>query len=172
MKKHDIEHRLQRLEDKDRIRELAIRYGNFIDQRNPDALRSILTDDFRFYFKNGDLELNGPDEAVHFFTNQLNEVSKRSLHVQHGHIIDISPDDPDRATGTQFGHSEGVARDPEAGVKLAATRYEDVYYRVDHHWLFAERCVSFFYQVEAAKYLQHVASDTPVRGVTNLPAEF
>jgi len=168
----DLQRRIQRLEDKESIRELAIRYGNFVDQRDPVALRSIFADNFRFYFKNGGLELSGPDEAVRFFTEQLNEVSRRSLHVHHGHVVDLDLDDPDFATGTQFGHSEGVAQDPEVGVRLAAVRYEDSYRRIEKRWLFEERCVSFFYQVEASNYLRDVASDTPVHGASNLPADF
>jgi hypothetical protein len=71
----------------------------------------------------------------------------------------------------QFGHSEGVSQDPELGVRLAAIRYDDAYRRVDEQWRISERCVSFFYQVLASNYLQDVASNTPVRGATSLPAD-
>ena len=168
----ELEGRVQLLEDKDCIRELAVRCGSCIDRRDPVGLRSVFTDDVRFYSKNGTLDLNGVDETVDFLTSQLNKVSKRSLHVQHGHIVDFDPGDPDLATGTQFGHSEGVAQDPRVGVKLAAVRYEDVYRRIEEHWKIAERCVAFFYQVEASSYLQDVASDTPVQGPVSLPSDF
>ena len=167
----EMEGRIRRLEDKESIRELAVRYGRCVDQRDPVGLRSVVTDDVRFHFTNGELELNGADEIVDFLTRKLNEVSKRSLHVQHGHIVDLDPDNPDLATGTQFGHSEGVAQDPKEGVRLAAVRYEDIYRRVGEHWRIAERCVSFFYLVEASNYLRDVASDTPVKGAASLPAD-
>jgi|GEM_PF-1466218 hypothetical protein len=169
--KNDLEHRVRQLEDKGSIRELAVHYGTCVDHRDGEGLRLILTDDIRFYFKNGGLDLNGADEAIDFFTNQLSEVSKRSLHVQHGHTVDLDANDPDRATGVQFGHSEGVSQDPELGVRLAAVRYDDVYRRVEEQWRISERCVSFFYQVLASNYLQDVASNTPVRGATSLPAD-
>ena len=168
----ELEGRVQLLEDKDSIRGLAVRCGNYIDRRDPVGMRSVFTDDVRFYSKNGSLDLNGVDETVDFLTTELNKVSKRSLHVQHGHIVELDPGDPDLATGTQFGHSEGVAHDPQVGVKLAAVRYEDIYRRVEEGWKIAERCVSFFYQVEASNYLQDVASDTPVQGPESLPADF
>ena len=166
----EVEGRIRRLEDKESIRELAVRYGDYIDQRDPVGLRSVVTDDVRFLFTNGGMELNGADEIVDFFTRKLNEVSKRSLHVQHGHIVDLDSDNPDLATGTQFGHSEGVAQAPKEGVRLAAVRYEDIYRRVEERWRIAERCVSFFYLVEASNYLQDVASETPVPGTPSLPA--
>jgi len=168
----ELEGRIQLLEDKDNIRELTVRCGTCIDHRDPVGLRSVFTEDVRFYSKNGSLDLHGVDETVDFLTSQLNEVSKRSLHVQHGHVIDLDPEDPNLATGTQFGHSEGVAQDPRVGVRLAAVRYEDVYRRVEERWKIAERCVSFFYQVEASNYLRDVASDTPVQSPASLPADF
>ena len=168
----ELKGRIRRLEDKESIRELAVRCGIYIDRRDPVGLRSVFTDDVRFYFKSGGLDLNGSDETVDFFTNQLNEISKRSLHVQHGHVIDLDLENSDLATGTQFGHSEGVAQDSGVGVRLAAVRYEDVYRRVDARWKIAERCLSFFYQVEASNYLRDVASDTPVQGAASLPADF
>ena len=168
----ELEGRIQLLEDKDNIRELTVRCGTCIDYRDPVGLRSVFTEDVRFYSKNGSLDLHGVDETVDFLTSQLNEVSKRSLHVQHGHVVDLDLENPDLATGTQFGHSEGVAQDPGVGVRLAAVRYEDVYRRVEGHWKINERCVSFFYQVEASNYLQDVASDTPVQSSASLPADF
>ena len=168
----ELEVRIRRLEAKENIRELAVRYGSCIDRRDPVGLRSVFTEDVRFYARNGSLDLNGADEAVDFLTSQLTEVLKRTLHVQHGHVVDLDPENSDLATGTQFGHSEGVAQDPKVGVRLAAVRYEDVYRRVAERWKIAERCVSFFYQVEASNYLQDVASDTPVQGPASLPADF
>ena len=69
-----VEGRIRRLEDKESIRELAVRYGDYIDQRDPVGLRSVVTDDVRFLFTNGRMDLNGADEIVDFFTRKLNEV--------------------------------------------------------------------------------------------------
>ena len=70
------------------------------------------------------------------------------------------------------GHAEEVVQDSEVGVRLAAVRHEGIDHRVEEQWRIAERCVSFVWQVEASKYLQHVVSDTPVRGSETLPADF
>ncbi len=96
-----------------------------------------------------------------------------SLHVTHGHIIDLDPNHPDQASGVLFGHAELIPRDPEQGSKLAALRYDDEYRRVDGKWHFSERCLSFFYRLDAADYLQDIVSDMPVKGgETPLPADF
>ena len=49
----EVEGRIRRLEDKESIRELAVRYGDYIDQRDPVGLRSVVTDDVRFLITNG-----------------------------------------------------------------------------------------------------------------------
>ena len=55
----ELEGRIRRLEDKESIRELAVRFGGYTDQRDPVGLRSVVTDDVRFLFTNGGMELNG-----------------------------------------------------------------------------------------------------------------
>jgi len=164
---------LQGLVAKDEIRELVVRYGLGVDGKDPAELRSIFTEDINFHAANGEFEFRGVDALVDFFLNQVAEVDRNSLHVTHGHIIDLDPNDPDSASGVLFGHAELIPRDPEEGSKLAALRYDDEYRRVDGRWRFSERCLSFFYRLDAADYLQDIISDTPVKGgETPLPADF
>ena len=164
---------LQGLVAKDEIRELVVRYGLGVDGKDPAELRSIFTEDINFHAANGEFEFPGVDALVDFFLNQVAEVDRNSLHVTHGHIIDLDPNDPDSASGVLFGHAELIPRDPEEGSKLAALRYDDEYRRVDGRWRFSERCLSFFYRLDAADYLQDIISDTPVKGgETPLPADF
>ena len=164
---------LQGLVAKDEIRELVVRYGLGVDGKDPAELRSIFTEDINFHAANGEFEFQGVDALVDFFLNQVAEVDRNSLHVTHGHIIDLDPNDPDSASGVLFGHAELIPRDPEEGSKLTALRYDDEYRRVDGRWRFSERCLSFFYRLDAADYLQDIISDTPVKGgETPLPADF
>lgn len=164
---------LQGLVAKDEIRELVVRYGLGVDGKDPAELRSIFTEDINFHAANGEFEFQGVDALVDFFLNQVAEVDRNSLHVTHGHIIDLDPTDPDSASGVLFGHAELIPRDPEEGSKLTALRYDDEYRRVDGRWRFSERCLSFFYRLDAADYLQDIISDTPVKGgETPLPADF
>ena len=164
---------LQGLVAKDEIRELGVRYGLGVDGKDPAELRSIFTEDINFHAANGEFEFQGVNALVDFFLNQVAEVDRNSLHVTHGHIIDLDPNDPDSASGVLFGHAELIPRDPEEGSKLAALRYDDEYRRVDGRWRFSERCLSFFYRLDAADYLQDIISDTPVKGgETPLPADF
>ena len=105
--------------------------------------------------------------------NQVAEADRNSLHVTHGHIIDLDPDDPNSASGVLFCHAEVIPRDPEEGSKVAALRYDDKYRRADGKWRFSERCLSFFYRLDAADYLKGLMSDTPVKGgEAALPADF
>ena len=169
----DTESLLRGLISKDEIRELVVRYGLGVDGKDPEVLRSIFTEDIRFHSVNGEFDFQGRDFLVKFFMTEVAAADRNSLHVTHGHIIDLDTNDPDRASGLLFGHAELILRDPEQSSRIAALRYEDEYRRVDGKWRFAERCLSFFYRLDAANYLQDIVSDTPVRGgETPLPADF
>ncbi|MEC9059130.1 MAG: nuclear transport factor 2 family protein [Actinomycetota bacterium] len=164
---------LQGLLAKDEIREHVVRYGLGVDGKDPAELRSIFTEDIEFHAANGEFEFRGVDALVEFFMNQVAEADRNSLHVTHGHIIDLDPNDPDSASGVLFGHAELIPRDREKGSRLAALRYDDEYRCVDGKWRFSKRCLSFFYRLDAADYLRGIISDTPVKGgETPFPADF
>lgn len=166
---NNVEARLRRIEDKDEIRELAVRYGIYVDGRDAPRLRALFTDDARFRTANGVIDNQGGDSLVEMLVGRK-DIVKASLHVQHGHVIDLDPDDPDRATGMVYTHAEVVFHAKH--VKVSAVRYDDEYRRVDGQWRFADRCIKFFYQVDAANFVEEVTSDTPVRaGETPLAAE-
>ena len=106
----NVEHRtddtgslLQGLVAKDEIRELVVRYGLGVDGKDPVVLKSIFTDDIKFHAANGDFEFQGVDALVDFFLNQVAEATRNSLHVTHGHIVDLDPNHPDLASGVLFG---------------------------------------------------------------------
>lgn len=154
-----LEHRVRRLEDKDAIAELVVRYGELVDAHDAVRLRTLFTDDIHLYFSNGVVEGRGIESVLRVLTQRWDMI-KTSVHVSHGHVIDLDPLDGDRATGVLFSHAEVVR---EGTPMVAALRYDDRYRRLGQRWLFAARKLSFFYYVEAASYANDVATDTPVR---------
>jgi hypothetical protein len=164
---NNVEARLRRLEDKDEIRELAISYGIYVDGRDAPRLRALFTDDARFRTANGVFDSQGGDNLVALLVGR-EDVAKASLHVQHGHVIDLDADNPDRATGMVYTHAEVVLHAKKMNV--SALRYDDEYHRIDGQWRFAERCIKFFYRVNAANFVEEVTSDTPVQGGETLLA--
>ena len=67
----------------------------------------------------------------------------KSLHLQHGYVVNCDVTDTNRPTGIRFGHAEEVAQDSEVGARLAAARHEGICHRVEEQWRIAERSVSF-----------------------------
>ena len=164
----DIERRVRALEDKDEIAALAVRYGEVVDSHDAEALRALFTDDARFHSANGVMDGQGIDAVMQVLAGRW-DVIKTSLHVSHGHVVELNDTDPNRATGTVFSHAEVVRN---ATPMISALRYDDVYRRVEGRWLFAERKLSFFYYVDAATYIDDLMSDTPVRAdATPRPAD-
>ncbi|HAQ23862.1 MAG TPA: hypothetical protein DCR10_09950 [Acidimicrobiaceae bacterium] len=169
----DIGLLLQGLKAKEEIRELVVRYGLAVDGKDSEILESIFTDDVKFHAANGEFSFEGSAVLIEFFLTAVAAADRNSLHVTHGHIIDLDPANPDRASGVLFGHAELIPGDPTQSPKLAALRYDDKYRRVDGVWRFSERLLSFFYRVDAKTYAQDIMSETPVRGgEVPLPADF
>lgn len=163
-----LEHRIARLEDKDQIAELVVRYGDAVDAHDVPALRALFSDDARWAWANGLGEGVGIDAVIELLTGRFHTIDA-SLHVSHGHVIELDDDDADRATGVLFSHAE-VTR--EGTPMISALRYDDAYRRVDGTWRFAERVLSFYYYVNAETYVGDLVSGTPVRaGETPMPAD-
>ena len=163
-----LEHQVTGLEDKQSIADLLVRYGEVVDDQDPDGLRKLFTDDARFYSANGVMDGRGIDGVMQHLAGRW-DIIKTSYHITHGHIIDLDPIDPDAASGVLFSHAEIVR---EGTPMLSALRYDDHYRRVDGDWRFAERKLSFFYYVEAHNYVTDLMTDTPVRAdATPRPAD-
>lgn len=163
-----LERRVQELEDRAQIEELAVRYGEVVDNHDGPGLRALFTADARFHSTNGVMDGRGIDAVMDVLAGRWDMI-KTSLHVSHGHIIEIDPGDPDRAAGVLFSHAEVV----RGGTPMiSALRYDDAYRRSAGRWLFAERRLSFFYYVDAATYIDDLMTETPVRAdATPRPAD-
>jgi len=163
-----LEHQVKGLEDKQSIADLLVRYGQVVDDQDPNGLRELFTEDARFHSANGLMDGRGIDGVMEHLAGRWDMI-KTSYHFTHGHIIDLDPDHPDEASGLLFSHAE-IVRDGTP--MISALRYDDQYRRVDATWRFSERKLSFFYYVEADSYAAELSSDTPVRvGATGQPAD-
>ena len=164
----ELEGRVRELEDRDQIKQLAVRYCDVVDSHDAAGLRAQFTNDARWYWVNGVVDARGIDEVMDALAGRWDTILG-SFHITHGHAVDMDVDDPDRATGLLFSHAE-VLRDNNP--MISAVRYDDVYRRIAGEWLFAERKLSFYYYVDAATYVDDLVSGTPVNAAgTKLAAD-
>lgn len=165
-----LEQRLQRLEDRESIKELITRYGLVMDDRDMANMPGLFTADVRIRSLDGVMDARGRDEAVALYRGRF-EVLGPSNHFTHDKIIRFDDANPDRASGTVLSHAE-MNRKGEP--MLAAIRYEDRYAREDGAWRFAERVFAFFYYVPTAEYLHALGAglDTRMRAYDQpMPAD-
>ena len=165
----DLEARIRRLEDIEDIRALVTRYGIAMDERQMDVTRAMFTPDARLTSKDGAFAAEGLAAILQTYQARF-DVLGASYHVAHGHIIDVDPEDPDRATGTVTAHAEVVRNGTPM---LVALIYEDQYQRHEGAWKFAAREMGFFYYTPADRYLETMLS--PNRNLASgdeLPADY
>jgi ketosteroid isomerase-like protein len=155
----DLERRLARLEDREQIRELVARYGYVVDARDIDGIPLLFTPDGRFRSKDGVIDAAGRPEVVKAFHGRYSALTF-SLHWTHDVIVELDPQDPDRATGIVGSHAE-VCRN---GVPMVtALRYDDVYRRHEGRWRFADRLLSFVYYVPVGQYIESLGATDRMR---------
>lgn len=139
-----IEERLQRLEDREAIRELVAGYCRAIDDRDLEAFVGNYTDDCVHGQRDRSLHLEGKAALREHYAGRFLEYGV-TLHTPHAHVIEF--DGPDEAHGWVSGHAEmGLGGEGW----LAAFRYLDEYRRVDGAWKFARRELSTYYYLRMA----------------------
>jgi hypothetical protein len=133
--------RIQRLEDRAAIQELAVLYGFVMDERDEDGIRQIFCEDATLRSQDGVFAANGIEEIVTTYLGRFAALGPTN-HFSHGHVVRFEEADPDRATGLLASHAE-VSRN---GVAMqVALRYKDVYRRDRGSWRFADRLMSYMY---------------------------
>src|SRR3981189_3313658 len=160
-----IEARVQRLQDRQEIQSLAVRYGFFVDERDFDKLVALFAPDGRLRTHAGVIKGQGTEEVGAYFRNHLPNLG-RSNHFVHGHVIDFVEGEPDRATGLVSAHAE-MYRD--GAPMITAMRYTDRYRRVEGSWRFEERIQSYMYFVDVREYAEALGSRLPVRSTKDKP---
>ena len=146
----DVLRRLDRLESKDAIRELATAYAIACDEHDMPRLADLFTEDARFDAPNGAMVAEGKSAIVAMFEEAF-KIRGPAFHWTHDVTVTLDDGDPDRARGLVLSHAETTPNDV---VSIAAMRYQDEYRREQGRWLFARRVIHFLYYVPAADYTQ------------------
>lgn len=146
----DLEARIRRLEDIEEIRNLGTLYGIAMDERREDETRAMFTEDAKLTSRDGVFAAEGLEEIITTYKARWDALGPTN-HFVHGQIIEIDPDDPDRATGIVTSHAEVVRNGTPM---LAAITYNDEYRRDDGRWKFSARELGFFYYTERDRVAQ------------------
>ena len=145
----DLERRIRRLEDREEIRDLAVRYGLVVDERDIAGICALFSTDGEL--RTTSVSKGRGTEAIAAYYRRNYRALGPTNHFTHGHLVEFDPDDPDRATGVVFSHAEVV----RGGVPMvAAMRYHDTYVREHGGWRFRERVQSYMYFVDVRGYAE------------------
>ena len=152
----DLETRLARVEARQAIAQLPIRYAIAVDSRNLDDWVDLFTPEV-------DLGRHGRGRArLRAYIEPQLRWFYRSIHQICGHRIDLGPDGPDgtgpsRATGSVYCRAE---HEVDERWVVMAIRYDDEYVRVGDEWLFARRRERHWYAVDVNERPQAVDFDS------------
>jgi ketosteroid isomerase-like protein len=140
-----LEQRLQRLEDRFAISDLAASYCSAIDVRDLARFLSLFTDDIVLRHGDGVMRLDGKAAVESYYQERFAGYGY-TFHYPHACTVTFHGDD--EATGIVTGHAEmGVGGE----LVLAAIKYTDRYRRTTEGWRFAERELSFGYYMKLAE---------------------
>lgn len=145
--------RLDRIESRSEIQDLAMRYAVALDSRDLDAFAELFVPERRDRLRSR-LEV-----VVAGFG--------RSVHHQTGHLVELDPIDRDRARGTAYARAEH-----EVGERwvVMAVCYFDEYRRLDGRWYFDRRREHHWYAADVTERPQAVDfSSWPLVGPATMP---
>lgn len=153
-----IEQRIQRVEDRAEIQELAVLYGFIMDERDEPGIRQIFMENGTLRSQDGVFAANGIDEIVDTYLGRFKALGPTN-HYSHGHVVRFYEDDPDKAYGLIASHAEVVR---EGVAMQVALRYKDEYQRVNGKWLFADRLMSYMYYMPVKEYADRLGDRNSV----------
>ncbi len=145
---NDLLRRVEQLEARAEISELASAYAIACDEHDMERLVGLFTEDAVFDSPSKFLVAGNREEIRAMFIRMF-KIRGPGYHWTHDHFVRFDPTDPQRATGLVLSHAETC---PDGVASLAAMRYEDNYRRVDGRWLFAKRVIKFLYYVPVSEY--------------------
>jgi len=129
--------RLDRVESRAAIKDLAVRYAIAVDSRDVDAWTQLFVPDV-------DCGRFGTGrEALHQSIEPALRNFYRSMHMVGGHVVDF--DGPDRATGMVYCRAEHEVGDRWI---VMAIIYSDEYTRLDGRWYFVRRKERHWYATD------------------------
>lgn len=142
--------RLDVLESREAIRALVTAYAIACDEHDIPRLTDLFSAHAVFASPNGAMVSEGRDAIRQMFSSIL-KTRGPGFHWTHDLQVNISVDDPDRASGLVYSHAETT---PNGVVSLAAMKYKDEYLREQGVWRFSKREINFFYYVPIEKYAE------------------
>lgn len=159
-----VELRLARIEARQQIGQLPIRYALAVDQRDVDTW-------VRLFVSDVDMGRHGSGrQTLRGYIEPQLRWFYRSVHLICGHRIDLGPDDgsdgPSTATGQVYCRAEHEVDDRWI---VMAIRYDDVYRKVGDEWLFERRREHHWYAADVTERPQAVNFDSWTAGRPRLP---
>lgn len=159
--------RLDRVESREAIRQLAAEYARRIDAKDLRSLVELFTHNVRV----GD-QVGREAKYVAFHANHgRGGRFHRTIHLVSGHSIDLDADDADRATGTVYCRAEHEFGDLWV---VAVIQYWDSYVRSGGVWYFEDRHIQTFYVADVLERpngtaIKHIVTNTGSATVATLP---
>lgn len=164
MTERSIAARLSALEDRQAIVDLQSRYTLLIDNHDLDRAGLLFARQARFRSADGVMDATGREAICDQYRSRF-AVLRFNFHVTHDHLIELDPDNPDRATGTVSSHAELVRNGTPM---VVAMRYQDGYVREDGAWRFSDRLLRFFYYLPVCDYAEALPSRGRMRAYGDL----
>lgn len=152
-----LEERLHRVEARQEIYELVVRYGIHVDDHELEAVVDLFAPEGNLRTHAGVIKGEGRAGVADYFSERF-AVLGPTNHFVHGNVVEFQ--DSDHATGVVASHAE-VWRD--GAPMLTAMRYIDSYVRVEGRWLFADRVQSYLYFADVRDYPEVLGSKLRVR---------
>ena len=151
----ELRSRVQRLEDREEIRELIARYGRAVDDRDWDALWAQYTPDAVFDSAAG--RSVGTDAIIDYYAERT---SAYVASYHYPHSSELTFVDDDHATGVVCAHAELTI---EGDTVMVALRYQDDYRRTDGRWRFHERNTNLLYVLKLSELPTGLADRMRIR---------
>lgn len=130
----DLEHRIQRLEDIEAIKQLKYRYWRHLDLKQWDELAALFVPEATVCYSSGTYEFAGVEAIMRFLRESLGQ-ERGSVTIHHGHHPEIAVAG-DTATGTWALYNYMYNVRENRGIRIGAY-YQDRYVRVAGEWKFA-----------------------------------
>jgi hypothetical protein len=145
----DLAQTVRRLQDRQELRDLTLRYCRAIDDSDWAALRELYTDADRDGASVGDQTVER--------LRSVRSAYGRTIHTAHGQLVEFTGDD--HATGMVPAHAE---LDIKGETVLCAMRYYDDYVREARGWRFARRDLRFVYALPWPRLAGALTGERPV----------
>jgi uncharacterized protein (TIGR02246 family) len=143
LNEQSLEDRIGRLEARQQIQDLLVRYTFLIDDHEFDALGELFTPDARFGSP-GSTHTGRPAIVENY--RKMGELYPITLHEARGSVVEFVDDE--HATGLVLGFSEQAN---DRHTVITSFRYHDEYVRQDGRWRFAVRQVRTLYAMTHAE---------------------